>query len=259
MSTIDPNTFSALERGDIKRYPNEIEGVAHRGTAAPAAARSAGYPDIALEIAARPSDSATPAPAKSEKSFSLWEQASFGFRDVLDIINPLQHIPIVATIYRNMTGDKLGMAPRVIGGALWGRIGGFVSGIVNAVVSWFTGKDVGDHIYAALFGKPGESGDGTAVARAANPPAVLSEKPPLTPQAAELASPEIVLVPEKTSEAPAVAEPPAIPAAKETLTLSSKSNLAALAAAGRPFIYPYMRTPKRDESEDDAPRVRVTV
>ena len=259
MSTIDTNTFSALERGNIKRYPNEIEGVANRGTAAPAAARSAGYPDIALEIAARPSDSATPAPAKSEKSFSLWEQESFGFRDVLDIINPLHHIPIVATLYRNMTGDKLGMAPRVIGGALWGRIGGFVSGIVNAVVSWFTGKDVGDHIYGALFGKPGESGDGTAVARAANPPAVLSEKPPLTPQAAELASPEIVLVPEKSSEATVVAEPPAIPAAKETLTLSSKSNLAALAAAGRPFIYPYMRTPKRDESEDDAPRVRVTV
>src|SRR4030067_1135336 len=73
-----------------------------------------------------------------------------------------------------------GRAPRVIGGALWGRIGGFVSGIVNAVVSWFTGKDVGDHIYAALFGKPGESGDGTAVARAANPPAVLSERPPST-------------------------------------------------------------------------------
>src|SRR3970282_788734 len=113
MSTIDPNTFSALERGDIKRYPNEIEGVANRGTAGAAPRR---------------------APAKSEKSFSLWEQESFGFRDVLDIINPLQHIPIVATIYRNMTGDKLGMAPRVIGGALWGRIGGFVSGIVNAVV-----------------------------------------------------------------------------------------------------------------------------
>ncbi|MDZ4342521.1 MAG: hypothetical protein U1E51_08835 [Candidatus Binatia bacterium] len=259
MSTIDTNIFSALERSDIKRYPNEIEGVAHRGTAAPAAARSAGYPDIALEIAARPNDSATPAPAKSEKSFSLWEQESFGFRDVLDIINPLHHVPIVATLYRNMTGDNIGMAPRVIGGALWGRIGGFVSGVVNSVVSWFTGKDIGDHIYGALFGKPGESGDGTAVARAANPPAVLSGKPPLTPQAAELVSPEIVLVPEKSSEAPAVAEPPAIPDAKETLTLSSKPNLAALAAAGRPFSHPYMRTPKRDESEDDAPRVRVTV
>jgi len=258
MNTIDPNTFSALERGDIKRYPNEIDGVANRGTPPFAAVRSATYPEIALEIAAWPSDSATPAPVKSDKSFSLWEQESFGFRDVLDIINPLHHIPIVATLYRNMTGDKLGMAPRVIGGALWGRIGGFVSGVVNAVVSWFTGKDIGDHIYAALFGKPGESGDGMAVARAANPPAVLSEKPPLTAQAAELVSPAIVLVPEKSLEATVVAEPPVIPAAKETLTLSSKSNLAALAAVGRPFIYPYMRTLKRDPSEDDTPRVRAT-
>jgi hypothetical protein len=47
-----------------------------------------------------------------------------------------------------MTGDRLGMAPRVIGGALWGRIGGFVAGLVNSVVEWFTGKDIGDHIYA---------------------------------------------------------------------------------------------------------------
>lgn len=259
MNTIDTSTFSALERGDIKRYPNEIEGVANRGTAAPVAARSAGYPDIALEIAARPSASATPAPAKPEKSFSLWEEESFGFRDVLDIINPLHHIPIVATLYRNMTGDNIGMAPRVIGGALWGRIGGFVSGVVNAVVSWLTGKDIGDHIFSALFGKPGDSGDGTAVAQATNPPAVLAEKPlPATP-VVESILPQMVLVPERPPEVPAAAEPAAFHGPREIAPLSSSAYLPSLAAIERRFINPYMRTPKRDESEDDAPRVRVTV
>ena len=259
MSAIDPNTFSALERGDIKRYPNEIEGVANRGTAAPAAARSAGYSDIALEIAARPSDSATPAPVKSEKSFSLWEEESFGFRDVLDIINPLHHIPIVATIYRNMTGDNIGMAPRVIGGALWGRIGGFVSGIVNAVVTWFTGKDIGDHIYGALFGKPGESGSGIEVARAPEPSSILPEKAlPATP-IVESTLPQLVLVPERPPEAPAAAEPAAFHGPKEIAPLSSSAHLPSLAAIERRFVYPYMRTPKRDERDDDAPRVRVTV
>jgi NAD(P)-dependent dehydrogenase (short-subunit alcohol dehydrogenase family) len=85
---------------------------------------------------------------------SFWENGDFGFGDLLDIINPLQHLPIVATVYRNMTGDRLGIAPRVIGGALWGRIGGLVAGLVNSVVEWFTGKDIGDHIYAFFFGKP---------------------------------------------------------------------------------------------------------
>jgi len=258
---IDPNTFSALERYDIKRYPNEIEGVANRGTAAPAAARSAGYPDIALEIAARPSDSTTSAPAKSEKSFSLWEQESFGFRDVLDIINPLHHIPVVATLYRNMTGDKIGLAPRVIGGALWGRIGGFVSGIVNAVVSWFTGKDIGDHIYSALFGKPTESGNGIEVARAGagKPSSASSGKaPPATP-VVDATLPQIVLGPEKRLEVPAAAEPAALHGPKESAPLSSNSHLPSLAAIERRLIYPYMRARERDERDNDAPHVRVIV
>jgi hypothetical protein len=90
--------------------------------------------------------------AKTEKPFSLWEKPEFSFGDFLDIINPLQHIPIVSTIYRNLSGDQIGTAPRVIGGALWGRVGGFVAGVINSIVEWFTGKDIGDHIYAAIWG-----------------------------------------------------------------------------------------------------------
>jgi hypothetical protein len=100
------------------------------------------------------------------KNFSLWQDPGLGFGDFIDIINPLQHVPIVATLYRNLTGDRIGIVPRVLGGALWGRIGGFVSGIVNAAVEWFTGKDIGDHIYSALWGKPEGVEAESAVARA---------------------------------------------------------------------------------------------
>ena len=97
------------------------------------------------------------------KKFSLWQDSQLGFGDFLDVINPLQHIPIVATIYRNLSGDQIGMAPRIIGGALWGRIGGLVAGVLNSLVEWFTGKDIGDHIYAAIWGKPnGQSTDNAA-------------------------------------------------------------------------------------------------
>ena len=39
--------------------------------------------------------------------------------DVLDIINPPQHIPIVSTIYRMTTEDNIGVGPRLLGGALY--------------------------------------------------------------------------------------------------------------------------------------------
>jgi hypothetical protein len=39
---------------------------------------------------------------KAEKNFGLWENSKMGFGDFVDIINPLQHIPIIATIYRRL-------------------------------------------------------------------------------------------------------------------------------------------------------------
>lgn len=105
---------------------------------------------------------------ESAKGFSLWENSAVGFGDFVDIVNPLQYIPIIATIYRNLTGDRIGMAPRVIGGALWGRIGGLVSGVINSVVEWFTGKDIGDHIYAALRHAPDKWVKQSAAAKSAS-------------------------------------------------------------------------------------------
>ena len=30
------------------------------------------------------------------------------FRDIVDLINPLHHIPLVGTLYRKITGDEMG-------------------------------------------------------------------------------------------------------------------------------------------------------
>ena len=48
------------------------------------------------------------------------------FSDLLDIINPLQHIPIINTLYQKLTGDEEGAAADVAGGALWGGLIGVV-------------------------------------------------------------------------------------------------------------------------------------
>jgi hypothetical protein len=144
------------------------------------AASASSYSRVRDEVEAgeRTNRTAQTPPADAAKGFSLWQNGDFGFGDFIDVINPLQHLPIVSTIYRNLSGDQIGMGSRVIGGALWGRVGGFVAGIVNSVVEWFTGKDIGDHIYSAIWGKP----DGTAVAQAPKP-----EPQPSAPAVAEAA------------------------------------------------------------------------
>jgi len=49
--------------------------------------------------------------------------AVFGWDDFLDVINPLQHIPIVAQIYRAVTGDQINGAAELIGSLPLGPIG----------------------------------------------------------------------------------------------------------------------------------------
>jgi len=173
MTGVNSGYISALGARDIKYYPNEITKIPNRGSVGADTDRDLTFSEIAADVATEapntPVTEPTPSKAKPNRPFTLWEKKEFGFGDFVDIINPLQHIPIVATIYRNMTGDKIGFAPRVIGGAIWGRIGGFVSGIVNAVVEWMSGKDIGDHIFSALFGKPIGSVDQTVVAQPVNP------------------------------------------------------------------------------------------
>ena len=78
------------------------------------------------------------------------EMQEFSFFDFLDIINPLQHIPIVSSLYRAVTGDELKPFARIIGGALFGGPTGFMRGIAEAILVESSGKDIGQHV-AALF------------------------------------------------------------------------------------------------------------
>jgi len=89
------------------------------------------------------------AQAPAEKSH-LWVGDHFSFHDILDAINPLQHIPVVSTIYRAVTGDTLGNASRVVGDGLYGGVIGVIAGLVDVSVIENTGKDIGGNIMSAL-------------------------------------------------------------------------------------------------------------
>lgn len=70
---------------------------------------------------------------------------NYKFTDIIDIINPLHHLPIVSTAYRGLTSDKIHPLSQIIGGALYGGPVGAVAGTVNAISQIKTGKDLGDH------------------------------------------------------------------------------------------------------------------
>ena len=65
----------------------------------------------------------------------------FSFHDLLDIVNPLQHIPIVSTIYRAITGDQIKTFPKIAGDTLFGGVTGFLSSVADTIFEKITGKN----------------------------------------------------------------------------------------------------------------------
>lgn len=99
------------------------------------------------------------APSVNRGDNAFWGKDGLQFGDVLDSINPLQHIPVVSSIYRTMTGDELAPGARIAGGSLFGGPIGFLSGLFNSAIEGATGKDLGDYVLGLLPG-----GDGPATA-----------------------------------------------------------------------------------------------
>jgi hypothetical protein len=81
----------------------------------------------------------------------LWrDETGPSFADLLDALNPLQHIPVVSSIYRAVTGDEIGHAARVLGDALFGGPVGMLMAGINALVKEATGGEPGDHLVALV-------------------------------------------------------------------------------------------------------------
>ena len=72
--------------------------------------------------------------------------ADFTFDDLISIVNPLQHIPIVSTLYRSLTGDTIKPFERILGDTLYGGMWGGVSAVANVAYQDITGKDFGQTV-----------------------------------------------------------------------------------------------------------------
>ncbi|KAA0682815.1 hypothetical protein [Roseomonas genomospecies 6] len=166
-------------------------------------------------------------------------EAEMSFGDFLDIINPLQHIPVVNSIYREITGDTIKPSSKVIGGILFGGPLGGMASIANAVVEQAQGKDIGGQVMASLgFG----GGDGGGNGGSAQPPAGSS------------GATAVAALPDHAagSSAPAPAAPPttALPTTALPIAAAHGAGAAAsgagrdgLAASGTPHP---SRMPARD-------------
>jgi hypothetical protein len=87
-----------------------------------------------------------------ESAADYWGKDGFGFDDFIDIVNPMQHIPIVNNIYRALTGDQLSHGARMVGGTLFGGPLGFAAALANSVVEDSSGKDIGGNLIAFFSG-----------------------------------------------------------------------------------------------------------
>ncbi len=123
----------------------------------------------AIDFSSHAVNPAAQGPATAIASAQKSGSSGFSFGDLLDIVNPLQHIPVVSTIYRAITGDKIGAPEQIAGDTLYGGMIGFLASVADTAFQAVTGKNVGDTVLAFLTGS-----DSTQVASASPPANVAS-------------------------------------------------------------------------------------
>lgn len=139
--------------------------------------------DVAAASAQAAAFARSTAPRASAAGLPLWSHGSFSFKDLLDIINPLQHLPVIGSIYRYLTGDEPSGGARIVGDSLYGGPIGLGVGLIStAFLTDSHGRDVGEQLLADVFGSHDESPSpatpalASAAAASAGPAAASSHR-----------------------------------------------------------------------------------
>lgn len=109
--------------------------------------------------------------ASTQASTTTSETASASgglFEQLIDTVNPLQHIPGVSSVYRESTGDTINPLSSMAGGFLFGGPVGLAAGAASSFLEMLTGKSLLGHAQAFLSGEhtPQPDTNPTAVAQA---------------------------------------------------------------------------------------------
>ncbi len=82
--------------------------------------------------------------------------ATMSFDDFVDMINPLQHIPVLSSVYRALAGETINPVSRIAGDTLYGGVLGLASAGLSALGA------IGDEVVAA--NNDGQSASASVVA-----------------------------------------------------------------------------------------------
>jgi hypothetical protein len=153
------------------------------------------------------------------------------FWDFLDVVNPLQHIPIVNHIYRAVTGDTIKPHAQIIGSTLFGGPLGFAVATASTVVETANGEPMMTSV-ARAFGSEqsvavATTDGGMGAATPARQAMALADAPP-----APVAPGPAVVAPGPAVVAP-VAAPAGVPGSPSLVPTGAPGpQPAAIAAAG---------------------------
>jgi len=94
-----------------------------------------------------PATTASPASTVEQVTVAAPKSDSGGFfHHLLDVINPLQHLPIIGTLYRAITGEHIGPVEKVMGDTLYGGLWGAASSVADLAFEGVTGKSLEDTV-----------------------------------------------------------------------------------------------------------------
>ncbi len=99
----------------------------------------------------------SPAPINNEssqvnqsKEEDFWGSDGFTFGDLVDMFNPMHHMPVISNYYREQSHDDASEGSRIVGGLLFGGLIGGVAGLVtsmaNSAVRHETQHDMSEHL-----------------------------------------------------------------------------------------------------------------
>lgn len=114
----------------------------------PSALTSAPFDPQARQARATGNDTGKNGPEDTEKD--MFGADGLTFADVLDVVNPLQHIPLVSHVYREATGDTIADGPKMMGATLFGGPVGLLASSADVALKRETGRDAIGHLVAAL-------------------------------------------------------------------------------------------------------------
>ena len=94
------------------------------------------------------------------------------FENMLDIVNPLEHLPIVSTIYHAITGNQSGDLEKMAGDTLYGGPMGLASSVADIAFEKITGKSFGDTVmsWVGLDNDDASSGNTALASKTATTP-----------------------------------------------------------------------------------------